>query len=638
MGIWFINKLGLIKENNTNNMTKLQSLNITFRCKECLSLQIIYKTKFMDCYFIYIYTKCINEHLETYKIKDITELDTINKNKINCSECKTVYSIFYCSKCYKTFCLNCKDIHIKQYHDNIIKLEDIDNIYYKDIFTKYKNYKYYFEFESLDENDDEYKWLINNLDNIIEESNKYKNKWQNEINKSYIKYNNDVNKKELILNLEKRINNEINFIQLYIVQIKNILKNNLTLNEILISNLTHFLNFKFISFLDFVDDIKGEQKILQKLIYSHFFNNSYSNYEIINIKNIKLLNYESEYNFKQNPDDLKSWKNNICHTYSFDIFYNKNKIPFIIYLDKYTINIMNLSNQKIEKYIEIPNEDIEQEKYLDGLVKYYKNNKNEEYILCILFDENLIYIFNLNNSELIFSLEEDDIFYNIEGPNDYKGIFKSGILFSYNNKLTLLISCYDRILIYDVDNEQLVSSILRILAPYSEDYYFIDKNNCGYIISNTKEKISSLIFPQCKLYKNYINYIPQLGSYKYPRVFEFENNITYLITIFDNNILYIFDFHSGDLIKEIKLMDLHEAHQFLFWNSECLIVPCSNDWRTASKVNIFTEEYEEIFYSTRNMEKVYLPKHGEALIFDGLFGGGIFLATLNGKNVKNTNE
>ena len=50
------------------------------------------------------------------------------------------------------------------------------------------------------------------------------------------------------------------------------------------------------------------------------------------------------------------------------------------------------------------------------------------------------------------------------------------------------------------------------------------------------------------------------------------------MSIFHNDILYIFDFYNGELIKEIYInVDNTIPQEYFFWNSEALIIPDSGD-------------------------------------------------------------
>lgn len=114
------------------------------------------------------------------------------------------------------------------------------------------------------------------------------------------------------------------------------------------------------------------------------------------------MDYEE---FSTDPEELRSnnkvekilFKNAI----DFDVFYNKNQIPLIVFIDliETRINFMNLTSQKIENYIQLST-DYE----LDGSsITYYKSNKNEEFLLNIIKEEGIIDIYELNNYQIILS-------------------------------------------------------------------------------------------------------------------------------------------------------------------------------------------------------------------------------------------
>ena len=273
---------------------------------------------------------------------------------------------------------------------------------------------------------------------------------------------------------------------------------------------------------------------------------------------------------------------------------------------------MNLNNQKIEKYITIEKRD---KIIFTSNLRYYKNN-NEEYIFCNSSDIANIYHIN-NDYSLIFSIKEK-----INKNNEYE--IKNGFLFAHKNKLMLLLSFIYKVSIYNINNKQLIITIFkdkRLLFKDAEDYIFVDKNKKVYIIYTRNENITSLVFPKCKPYKTYKNFLPAKGNFSYPRVFEFENNITYLMSIFHNDILYIFDFYNGELIKEIYInVDNTIPQEYFFWNSEALIIPDSGDGIGSIIVNIFGEFIDTFLCNCSNMKKIYLSDTGESLIYRTIYG------------------
>ena len=87
------------------------------------------------------------------------------------------------------------------------------------------------------------------------------------------------------------------------------------------------------------------------------------------------MDFEDENHFEISPVELDKEKNihELCEgSISFDVYKNINKIPFLVFSTRDNkINFMNLTNQKIEKYIEIEKKGINN--YIHNL-RYYKHN------------------------------------------------------------------------------------------------------------------------------------------------------------------------------------------------------------------------------------------------------------------------
>ena len=142
-------------------------------------------------------------------------LTQINLNNIKCSSCIKINSNYYCLICYKTFCLKCKEEHIKQCHNEIIELQKIDNICYRHNFgTSDNKYESFFVCDKcfnkyLGDNSD-YLSTINDFEHIyIEEEKKG---FINDINKIFEAYRHDETITKEAKKFQKRINDEINLL------------------------------------------------------------------------------------------------------------------------------------------------------------------------------------------------------------------------------------------------------------------------------------------------------------------------------------------------------------------------------------------------------------------------------------------
>jgi hypothetical protein len=147
------------------------------------------------------------------------------------------------------------------------------------------------------------------------------------------------------------------------------------------------------------------------------------------------------------------------------------------------------------------------------------------------------------------------------------------------------------------------------------DNIFIDKNNLLYIIICYRNKIISLKNLDYKINKEYLNKYPEEGILKMPIVYEFENNITYLLSVFYNYILNIYDFYSGDIIKQFDFIRGFLPCDYLFWNSNLLLIMGYED--EVNIIDIFTGEIDYLYDTDDSyfMKKIYLDDCEESIIY-----------------------
>lgn len=592
-----------MKKKNKNLNEKISTF---FRCKQCLTIQKIVKIVLSRYYrpmtSIYIFTICQNDHFERYKLKSISELNQFNLDNTKCSSCKNSIPIFYCLTCNKIFCPKCKDEHTKKFHNKIIELENIDNICPKHF--PYKPNEKYLPFYICEkcEKDHFIDASESDFNEIKEEFDEKIKQIKNDLNEIYKQYEKNEYVETLIKSFKKRINEEINFIELYYEQSQNILKSNSKLNIIIFGNLSSFQIKNPLKQIFTNKDLE-EVDILHIFSLEHLFK-SYNSGEELNLKISKLLkiNEEEKNLFEHNPETY----NHICSLvdYSeegkFDIFTNKNKIPIMVFSKDNKIYFMNLINFTIENCI------ASEEEFNICYLNYYKYN-NKDYILSLLKNKNCekINIYDINNNF--------EIKYTIENDKDDNEI-QNGFLFYYQSNLMIFICLTDNVSIYNINNKELITSIYNY-NTFGEDFIYVDKNNSCYIVLNSKEKMFSLKYPKCQLYREYPNYFKEYGYYTYPKIVEFENNIAYLFAIFGNNFLYIFDFHTSELVKEIDIILSWPVNsgEYIFWNSDIVLIQNGND-DFSLVVNISTEDVDNCLPHSLQMKKVYLPNYKECII------------------------
>ena len=587
---------------------ELDYLPTYFRCKKCLTLQKILEITFpshnLPFYHIYIVKVCQNKHYEKYIINNLEEINNgIDLSKLNCFSCNLKLSQYYCLLCYKTFCKECKKNHEKSLHNKIIKLKDIDNICFNHPFQENNNkFKKLFGCklccnDGYSDYEDEYLTEINEFQK--EKINFSKLNFEKEYNQIQC---NDNNLYLLSKEYKKKIDKEYEYIQNYYNQIKNILQKKIPLNFILYQNL-QLININEFYYSDSLNNLTYDRK---KLLFErgHFF--YYSRYNSKDAKELqnKLLINNDENHFKMNPQELKFKETLIFTDTNFvglDAYKNINNIPILLYSLKNKIYLVNLIKREIIKEIIVKNGDKE-----INFLKYFNYNKLE-YIICKIKDDKIIIYDIQNDYNIIFKLESKNI--------------RSCILFNYNSKIYLFVSFLDKVNIYDINNNnnQLITSIqkqsqINNCMEYT-DNIFIDKNNILYIIICYRNKIISLKNLNYKMYKEYINKYPDEGILKLPKVYEFENNITYLLTIFYNHILNIYDFYSGDIIKQIDLSWEFRPCDYFFWNFNLLLIIGYDD--TVNIIDIFTGEknYLDDTFDSYFMKKIYLDDCEESIIY-----------------------
>ena len=402
-------------------------------------------------------------------------------------------------------------------------------------------------------------------------------------------------------------------------------------------NIIYYNNLNILNIPNYNDPFKGmdynDIKLSLSIGYLFSSENPYSLVEGINfltinkegivngkIKNIILKNNKEiidvKNNFKLRPEELEYndilYEEEYKYVDALDVYKNIFGIPILIYSIKNKIYLMNLNTRIIEKEITIDTNinNINNIERFISFLKYYNIN-NKEYILCQIKEEKII-IFNIQkNFENIFSLEHNNI--------------RSSLLFNFNKKIFLFISFYNKVSIYNFNqNYQLIVSINKSDIINIEQYInilytdniFIEENGALYIIITNKDGIISLKYPNYNIYKKYKNFYHEKNVLILPKVYEFENNLIYLMTISNYNTLNIYNFHTSDIIREVYIMG--EINDYYFYNYELIMFTCKNYMHGNCSIimDINTREIApNYFEKTCITKKIYLDEYGESIIY-----------------------
>ena len=335
-------------------------------------------------------------------------------------------------------------------------------------------------------------------------------------------------------------------------------------------------------------------------------------------KLIKKFNYEKHVNFTE-PEDITFFldipstfdsfhpnKIQLLENNTISVFESIDKILYLIYSNnKNSIILYNLND--IIKISEIKNA---HKIYITNLRHYIDKYDKKDLVISIsqldsnlkIWDiNNLQCLLNLNCNNYLFSsclLYEDDQRYIIAGS------FKSNFIYVYDFKGNK-IKEYENYKCFLVET------------------YFDNLSSKNYIIAANEGYLKSLDFKSNSLYQIYM--------YEYEDKDDsiiIQNNA--IVTGDKNNIklissntyadVLIWNFHSGELIKKIKVTNkICNIIEICLWNDEYLFVGCGD--RSIKLINLNNGRVVKHLYKHFNevltIKKFFHPKYGECLISQG---------------------
>ena len=210
---------------------------------------------------------------------------------------------------------------------------------------------------------------------------------------------------------------------------------------------------------------------------------------------------------------------------------------------------------------------------LNKIIKFIKKNNlykitcirhcliNNKDIIITSSEDNVILIYNISNNWNIISKIENV-------GNNKKEFFIYSINFIYlnnENNNYIVTSCFNdnNLKLFNFNGNFIKSFCNCVKVKYMESFYD-SKNKQNFIIISNFEGISSFYFENGKLYHNYFNNQNNENIFIIKEI----NNKIYLF--FSSKIsISIFDFHSGEFIKQLNCKDIISM---LIWNDNYLIL------------------------------------------------------------------
>ena len=327
-----------------------------------------------------------------------------------------------------------------------------------------------------------------------------------------------------------------------------------------------------------------------------------------NNSNYKYIQFHSNI---EEDSSAEYWiDNTIC------VFKSINEIISLIYTDSNNsiISYNLINNQKINEIKKAHKERITNFRH------YLDKNENRDLILTISAVDKNIKIWNNNNWNCLFNVE--DI---------YNKCVYSACFLNEKNKIYIITSSSswssnnEPIKVYDFNG-----NIIKKINDSNDRIFFFDsfydkKNTNIYILVGCSKYVKSYDFIKNKLYNNYhdiSNKDKDNNNDHYSIIIKQEKEITKLIESSCDGNIRIWNFHSGILLKKIniglekewlKSICLCEKINYLFVGS------------VDSKMIIIDLEKEKVIekYLLDEMiltiKKIIHPKYGECLISQGKY-------------------
>ena len=296
-----------------------------------------------------------------------------------------------------------------------------------------------------------------------------------------------------------------------------------------------------------------------------------------------------------------------CDCYSFDTFITFESIDRILYL------IYSNKNNSIISYnlinFKIMNEIKRAHNQFISSFKYYLDISNKR-DLIISISENSIKLWNIKSLECLLYIN------NI--CKRYQKII-AAYIFKNNNQLSIVSSDFNTVKAFDLNGNQIkeIENSSGDKIFYIDNYF--DKNSSkNYIIICFKFMIKSYDFHKNKIYHEYHNIKYSNNNFV---VNDDDEKIIKLIVPCWDNIIRIWDFHSGELIKKINIIFNNDNHikRYCFLNNTYLFAGYDDD--SIRLINLkFGYAFKKLighkdFILT--IRKINHPKYGECLISQG---------------------
>lgn len=334
------------------------------------------------------------------------------------------------------------------------------------------------------------------------------------------------------------------------------------------------------------------------------------------------LNSNKDNNFSSDPRNLMFYKDLTKLSYSnwimnniFEVFTARNHNNLLVYsTKKNSIECFDIDCEKIVTIIQDAHK-----KVITSIKFFFDKEQNKDKIITSSEDTS-IKIWDVRTWKCL---------------NEIKKTYRKGNLYSFtilNDQITnknyiisSSINKFNLIRVWDFN----LNFVKEIKDSNDLDTYFIDSfydniNHNYYIITGNCFYFKSFKFVENNLYRKYEdNFTNSSYNYHYSGIVVNNQNTSKIIDTCDDNIIRIWNFHSGSLLKKI-LVDSFLISACL-WNEKYIFVGGGDgeikliDFQKGEYVKSFKGHNIDVC----SIKKFKLPKYGECLITQGYLKDGI---------------
>ena len=510
------------------------------------------------------------------------EFKIIQKDTIPSSYYVEKYNLENINKASFTICNNLKEVF--QFYCKILQKNKVKLLFSEQKSKIYLNFKNIINFDEEVEANIELKEVKLSKDEIFEELIKEVIKLKKNTNNN----NNSSISNEKINELKKEMNSEINNLKIQYEEKFNNLENKIKeINDNIKILLEDYNNKKEQERIE--NNKKKEEEKISTLNDNVNLINNFKFNNVNNLRNINVISNDLDLTYMKSVAVFNLIKNNERF---YEVAYPENE-------NEFNIIIYNLSLNKIESKINNAHSD-EIHK-----IKHYFNPSINSHILLSTSKDQSIKLWNISYIPITNILKINNCF---DGDN-----YSPFCLMFKNTDFFILGGSSDEKKKIWNHNGILIGNIEKSNLDYGKFIETVYLDNTTYILLSGKYHSECYNYDDnsIKTYKS-INKIDEdedliINLFK-------KDKVIYLISGDDEGNIYIFDFNSTNLIKEIKINE-GEISSLCSINEKILIISQGKILKIIEMDNFcVVNEYSGHNYDILGIEKIKIPEKGEYII------------------------